>query len=144
MATLRNDGSSTHLIQSIDGTMVSVGPGITVETYSVSARSLPGMIVVDEAPYYNPALSRSDPASAGPGDDKEIEVVAAAKSIEIINNSGVATITVFLDSTANMPGLKVVAQSKRTIGPISGKVAKLILQFSGAIAAGECFVTQLR
>lgn len=144
MPTLKNNGSHVHVIERIDGAMVAVAPGEIIETYSAAAVALAGMTLVSPEPHFNPAIERSDLGSAGPRDDRTVTIDPDAESIEIINNSVTAEITVYLDSVANTPGLKVVQQSRRTIDGLKGKVARLVLRFSGAVADGECFVTQLR
>ncbi|MEM5786472.1 MAG: hypothetical protein AAGU11_04080 [Syntrophobacteraceae bacterium] len=144
MPTIRNDGQNVYMIQRTDGATIELRPGDTVPTYEVSVLSLPGITVVSPMPYYNPAASRADLASTGEGDDREVEVSPEAASVEIVNSSNSATITVFLDSTANVPGLKIVPQSNRVIDSIKGRVSRLVLQFTGEVTNGECFVTQLK
>jgi len=144
MATLKNNGSHLHIIERIDGAQCPVGPGETIQTYSAAAATLTGMVVIDQAPHFNPAIERTDLTSTGAGDDKTILLDAGADRVEVINSSASATITVYLGSTANVPGPKVVPQSSRTVDAIKGKVSALVLQFDAAVSAGECYVTQLR
>lgn len=144
MPTLRNLGTHVHIIERIDGAQVPVGPGETIQTYSPQAGALTGMSQVSPAPYYNPAIEAAYVVSGGPGDDQVISIDPEAGSVEIINSSHAATITVYLTSPANAPGLKVPPQSTRTIDSIRGRASSLVLRFDAAIQDGECYVTQLR
>lgn len=143
MPTIRNDGTIGQMVEGVDGKMTSLQPGEIMVTYSKSAQSLPGITVISPAPYYNPAAASSFPASAGPGDDKEVALQARTASVEVINASQLATISLYIDSLDNLPCLNVVPQSRRIIDNLRDHASKLILQFSGAFAEGECIVTQL-
>ncbi len=144
MPTIRNDGRHIHMVTLRDGRLCELRPGMSAEIYDIAALSLPGITETSPAPYYNPASACADLTSAGPGDDRVVTIEPGTESVEIVNNSPAATITAFIDSTENVPGLRVVPQSRRVVDGIRGRARNLVLRFSAAAGAGECFVTQLK
>lgn len=143
MPTIKNESEYQRFVTGTDGIVRELWPGDEMATYDLAVLDLVGMTMVSPEPYFNPAGSQSEVNSSGVGDDREILIGADAETLEIVNNSGMATITVFLDSTENVPGLPVVAQSTRRLD-VRDKVRSIILRFDAEVGPGECIVTQLR
>jgi hypothetical protein len=141
MPTYRNDTNSHQVMTDTAKVVRSVAPGATIESYELTAPS--GMTKTLETPYYNPAPASGVHAvsSTGAGDDQTVALTSAqTDEVEIYNESD-AEITVFLRSADNTPGLKVFANSVRTISDLKDRVDALFMQFS---AAGSCTVTEIK
>ena len=97
--------------------------------------------LTSDAPYVNPCNWTHTVTSA----DATITLVSwdETEGIEIYNTSG-NLITVFLTEAANTPGIVVPANSVRYIFGFKGGVKTLALTYSGAVASGECYITELR
>ncbi|MBU0777880.1 hypothetical protein KKF82_06445 [Patescibacteria group bacterium] len=93
------------------------------------------------APYVNPSNWVHTVTSA----DATITLVSwkNTEGIEVYNTSG-NLITVFLNSTDNLPGIVVPANSVRYIYGFKGGVQTLALTYSGAVNSGECYITELK
>jgi hypothetical protein len=92
-------------------------------------------------PYFNPANWTHSPTSA----EASITLVSwqETEGVEIYNTSA-NLITVFLTETANTPGIVVPANSVRYIWGFKGGVKTIAFTYSGAVNAGEMYVTELR
>ena len=93
------------------------------------------------APYVNPA-NWTHTVTSG---DATITLVdwKATEGIEVYNTSD-NLITVYLNSTDNTPGIVVPANSVRYIFGFKGGVQSLALTYGGAVASGECYITELK
>jgi len=140
MPTYRNDSESTYKVLNSVGTEQVVPPGNSVQTFQLL--SIFGLTKTAEAPYFNPSDGVHEISSTGSGDDKTIVLNSATNEIEIWNESE-ATITCFLRTTTNTPGLKILAKSIRNISGLSKRVDQIILQFSTAVSSGQCYLTEL-
>ena len=141
MPTYRNDSETTYKILNSGGALQIVGPGDPVLTYQLL--TLPGMTKTAEAPYFNPTDGVHEVSSTGPGDDKTINLNSNTDEIEIWNES-TADITCFLRATANTPGFKILASSIRNISGLKTQADKVVLQFTEAVSAGDCYLTELK
>lgn len=140
MPTYRNDSVNSYRILNSNNVQQVVQPGESAQTYQLL--TLSGMTKTAEAPYFNPSDGVHEISSTGPGDDKTINLNSNTNEIELWNE-GTADITCFLRATANTPGFKVLASSIRNISGLKDHADKMVLQFSAAISAGECYLTEL-
>ena len=141
MPTYRNDGDRSASVKNTAGNSVLVAPGETIETYEVL--TLPGMTKTAEAPYWNPATAVHAVTSSGVGDDKTIALNSLADAVEVYN-AGAGLITIYLRDKTNTPGLVVPAGSLRRIDGLKNMVDQLVLTFSAAVTAGQCYVTEIK
>lgn len=140
MPTYQNDNLNvSYLIIGIDGNSHNVEYGDIIETYRYL--NLPGLTKTLDTPYYNPTKAVHSVTSTGVGDDQTIVTNDNTDKIEIYNGS-VAEITLFLQSSANTPGLKIPVNAIRTIEGLLNRCAQIVLQFSEAVTAGV-IVTEL-
>lgn len=133
MPKYRNDGSQYHQIEDTNGNIVPVGPGETIETYRIY--DLSSLTKLSDAPRWNPVLAVDALSSTGVGDDQSVNVAAGAEKIELINRSGVS-VTVFLGTAANAPGITLPGWSRKSLAGFRGRVAQLALQFADAVDDG--------
>lgn len=140
MPTYRNDSENTYKVLNSEHNEQVVQPRESVAT--LQFLDISGMTKTAEAPYFNPSDGVHEVTSTGPADDKTIVLDSATNEIEIWNESE-ATITCFLRTTANTPGLKILAKSIRNISGLSKRVDQIILQFSTAVSSGQCYLTEL-
>lgn len=141
MPTYKNDGERSVSVKNTSGISVLVAPGETVETYEVLTIS--GMTKTAEAPYYNPATAVHAVTSTGASDDKTVALNSLTDAVEVYN-AGAALVTVYLRAKANTPGLVVPAGTLRRIGGLKNMVNQLVLTFSAAVTAGQCYVTEIK
>ena len=140
MPTYRNDSETVYSVLDLNDRKQAVQPGESIETFQLL--DLSGMTKTDDAPYFNPSGGVHDITSSGVGDDQTITLSSETDEIEIWNESE-ADITCFLRSTANTPGFKILAASIRNISGLKNYVDVVVLQFSAAVSAGGCFLTEL-
>ena len=85
---------------------------------------------VNPAPYFNPLMRTQAISSTGPGNDKTVAINRETKRI-IIYNSSSASVTAYIRSTANTPGLPIPASTLRDLS-VGCNVNQLVCQFSEA------------
>jgi len=141
MPTYKNDGGRSVSVKNTAGVSVLVAPGETIETYEVL--TVAGMTKTAEAPYYNPATAVHAVTSTGASDDKTVALDSLADAVEIYN-AGSGLVTVYLRSKSNTPGLVVPAGTLRRIDGLKNMVNQLVLTFSAAVTAGQCYVTEIK
>jgi hypothetical protein len=105
-----------------------------------------------DEPYFNPVTAVNALTSTGPGDNKTITLESDTNIIEIKNLSATVIVTVFLQSTANTPGIPILPGelskeiAERDYGKygnsLKNKVQSLIFQFSAAMPASTFYVVQ--
>ena len=139
MPTYRNDNNTPHLIQDTSGDTKTVAPGETVQTYRIY--SYPGLTLLSETPYYNPVVCLDEVVFAKAGKQVVAVNVSETQRILVYDVSGCEVI-VYLESTANAPGLHSALGSNDTLEvDVDRNASRLVLVSNGA---GSCVVKQMR
>lgn len=131
MPVYRND-TDTNIIESFrtaDGIekkiVVEVGKTITTEQIF----TVDGLTLISAAPYFNPMREVLHTlTSTGAADPKTQAIDIDTKELSIWNSSSVLC-TVFLQATANTPGIPVYPNSERIID-LNRNVNSIIVQFA--------------
>lgn len=98
--------------------------------------------LTSDVPYYNPAnqvhtlISASVPSIT-------LTDWKTTSGIEIWNGSA-NTITAFLQSTDNTPGIQIPGNTVRYIYGLKGNVKEVYFTYSGAITSGQSYLTELQ
>lgn len=143
---VKNNGNQKHLVRTASGELAELRPGATMNTWDLSVLSLDGVaeVVPGAGPYFNDAVAQSLPASAGAGDDQTIVLNSTTEAVEIINDSESVRVTVFRQAATNVPGLILPPGTTREIEDLHPVTTQLVLQFSGAVDAGDVVVTEFK
>jgi len=140
MPTYKNNSTLDHQMRNLDNNLIRVEPTESIETYYLY--DLANVTLIAATPYFNPVALITQPASIGAGDDTTITLGSKTDILEVFNNSSY-DITIFLTALANTPGIIVPAGTLRNIRDLYERVAAVIIQFAGAVTAGEVIITEL-
>ena len=100
MPTYRNDTKGTVIVENVDGTLIPVAPGESIQTNKVI--SVTGMTQTASTPTYSPVVEIHDVTFTARDDNQTVELsVGTTKYIRIKKISAPLDIDLYFESTDN-------------------------------------------
>ena len=108
------NNTSTRILFTIGKFDHIIGAGKSLETEQVIPNyAALGLTLEGEQPFFNPCYNAREITSTGSSDPKTININVNTKVLSIYNPTTDITLTVFLRSTQNLPGLKVYSRNRK-------------------------------
>lgn len=140
MPTYLNETDKVFLLEDLQGKLVGLNPGKTLESYKIY--SYVGLTRTLDTPYYNPLLYIHEVAAGAPGDiTVTLENPETCKTLRIQKIAG-AAVDVYINDKANTPPVLNSWQMEDPAVDLAanGCIEQLIITFS---AAGACQVLEI-
>jgi len=140
MPTYKNSAAGYFEYVYLDGRKLLAGAGETFQSYLVYD-DVSGMVRTDGEPYYNP-IQMLEQLHGSSGSAISVSVCADCQTLDIFDVACATGVTVYLESSGNLPALHVPLTSSENLSlGMSNKARNLVMVFEGG---GTVWIKQSR